>query len=79
MLAFCLVASILTCMGRSFRAASSGFVYHVLNRGNARRKLFFKMPWPAGEFQGWFRRDPLSWGPWPDVAKGGSYSIEDRF
>ncbi len=51
MLAFCLVASILTCMGRSFRAASSGFVYHVLNRGNARRKLFFK----EGDYRAFLR------------------------
>ena len=29
-------------MGRSLRAAESGLVYHVLNRGNARRPLFFK-------------------------------------
>ena len=29
-------------MGRALRAAESGSVYHVLNRGNARRPLFFK-------------------------------------
>jgi len=29
-------------MGRSLRAVQSGFVYHGLNRGKARRPLFFK-------------------------------------
>ena len=33
------------------RAAQSGFVYHVLNRGNARRQLFFK----EGDYRAFLR------------------------
>jgi putative transposase len=29
-------------MGRPLRVSLGGYVYHVLNRGNGRRKVFYK-------------------------------------
>src|SRR5205814_9556499 len=46
-----LVARILTHRGRFFRAAPSGFVYPVLNCGDARRQLFFK----KGDYRAFLR------------------------